>query len=92
MVDMLAIAAAAAWLLVFGWCSVVTSRPAVRADTGDPGPGLVPAKPAREKGTPNARRAQQEGPPQTRGEASKFVGNKGASSQTVEEATPPDEA
>jgi hypothetical protein len=28
MVNMLAIAAAAAWLLVFGWCAVLTSRPA----------------------------------------------------------------
>jgi hypothetical protein len=45
-VDVLAIAAAAAWLLVFGWCSVVTSRPALRAGTVDPGPGLTPAKPA----------------------------------------------
>jgi len=44
--DVLAIAAAAAWLLVFGWCSVVTSRPALRAGTVDPGPGLAPAKPA----------------------------------------------
>ena len=45
-VDVLAIAAAAAWLLVFGWCSVVTSRPALRAGTVDPGPGLASAKPA----------------------------------------------
>ena len=45
-VDVLAIAAAAAWLLAFGWCSVVTSRPALRAGTVDPGPGLAPAKPA----------------------------------------------
>jgi Predicted membrane protein (DUF2207) len=45
-VDVLAIAAAAAWLLVFGWCSVVTSRPALRPGTVDPGPGLTSAKPA----------------------------------------------
>jgi len=42
----LAIAVAAAWLLVFGWCSVVTSRPALRAGIADPGPGLASAKPA----------------------------------------------
>jgi hypothetical protein len=42
--DVLAVAAAAAWLLVFGWCSVVTGRPAVRAGAADPGPG--PARPA----------------------------------------------
>jgi hypothetical protein len=45
-VDVLAIAAAVAWLLVFGWCSVVTSRPAVRAGAADPGPGLASARPA----------------------------------------------
>jgi hypothetical protein len=45
-VDVLAIAAAAAWLLVFGWCSVVTRRPALRAGAADPGPGLAQAKPA----------------------------------------------
>jgi hypothetical protein len=45
-VDVLAIAAAAAWLLVFGWCSAVTRRPALRAGAADPGPGLAPAKPA----------------------------------------------
>jgi hypothetical protein len=44
--DVLAIAAAVAWLLVFGWCSVVTSRPAVRAGAADPGPGLASARPA----------------------------------------------
>ncbi len=46
MVDMLAIAAAAAWLLVFGWCVVATSRPALRAATADPGQGLAPERPA----------------------------------------------
>ncbi|HYA50093.1 MAG TPA: hypothetical protein VEG33_02865, partial [Streptosporangiaceae bacterium] len=45
-VDVLAIAAAVAWLLVFGWCSVVTGRPAVRAGAADPGPGLASARPA----------------------------------------------
>src|SRR5215467_6547885 len=45
-VDVLAIAAAAAWLLVFGWCSAVTRRPALRAGAADPGPGLASAKPA----------------------------------------------
>jgi hypothetical protein len=45
-VDVLAIAAAAVWLLAFGWCSVVTRRPALRAGAADPGPGLAPAKPA----------------------------------------------
>jgi hypothetical protein len=45
-VDVLAIAAAAAWLLVFGWCSVLTSRPALRAGTADPGPRLSPERPA----------------------------------------------
>jgi hypothetical protein len=44
--DVLAIAAAVAWLLAFGWCSVVTSRPAVRAGAADPGPGLASARPA----------------------------------------------
>jgi hypothetical protein len=46
MVDMLTIAAAAAWLLVFGWCVVVTGRPALRVGTADPGRGPAPAKPA----------------------------------------------
>ena len=41
-VDVLAMAAAASWLLVFGWCSAVTRR----AAAADPGPGLTPAKPA----------------------------------------------
>jgi len=45
-VDALAIAAAAAWLLVFGWCSALTSRPALRAGTADPGQSLSPARPA----------------------------------------------
>ena len=45
-VDVLAIAAAAAWLLVFGWCSVLTSRPALRAGTADPGQRLSPERPA----------------------------------------------
>jgi hypothetical protein len=45
-VDVLAIAAAAAWLLAFGWCSAVTSRPALRARIVDPGPGLASVKPA----------------------------------------------
>jgi hypothetical protein len=45
-VDVLAIAAAAAWLVVFGWCSVLTSRPALRAGTADPGPSLSPVRPA----------------------------------------------
>src|SRR5215468_12489686 len=45
-VDVLAIAAAAAWLLVFAWCSAVTRRPALRAGAADPGPGLASAKPA----------------------------------------------
>src|SRR5215467_2836114 len=45
-VDVLAIAAAVAWLLVFGWCSAVTRRPALRAGAADPGPGLASAKPA----------------------------------------------
>jgi hypothetical protein len=45
-VDVLAIAAAAAWLLVFGWCAAATSRPARRARAVDPRPGLVPARPA----------------------------------------------
>ena len=46
MVDMLAIAAAAAWLLVFGWCAAATSRPVLRAGTADPGQGLALEKPA----------------------------------------------
>jgi large subunit ribosomal protein L15 len=66
------------------------AAPAPKAEKAEK--GERPAKPAREKGTPNAGRAQQEGSPRTHGEASEFVGNKGASSQTVEEATPPDEA
>jgi hypothetical protein len=37
MADMLAIAAAAAWLLAFGWCAAATGRPALRAGTADPG-------------------------------------------------------
>jgi hypothetical protein len=45
-VDVLAIAAAAAWLVVFGWCSVLTSRPVLRAGTADPGPSLSPVRPA----------------------------------------------
>ena len=45
-VDVLAIAAAAAWLLVFGWCAVVTSRPALRPGAADPGPALAPDRPA----------------------------------------------
>jgi predicted membrane protein DUF2207 len=45
-VDVLAIAAAAAWLIAFGWCSAVTSRPALRAGIVDPGPGLASAEPA----------------------------------------------
>ena len=44
--DALAIAAAAAWLLVFGWCSVMSSRPALRAGAVDPAAGLAPARPA----------------------------------------------
>jgi hypothetical protein len=46
MVNVLAIAAAGAWLLVFGWCVVVTGRPALRAGTADPGLGLAPERPA----------------------------------------------
>jgi hypothetical protein len=46
MVDVLAIAAAAAWLLAFGWCSALTSRPALRAGTVDPGLSLLPVRPA----------------------------------------------
>jgi len=46
MVNVLAIAAAAAWLLVFGWCAVVTSRPALRAGIANPGLGLAPERPA----------------------------------------------
>jgi hypothetical protein len=42
----LAIAAAGAWLLVFGWCAVVTSRPRPRAAAADPGLGRAPEKPA----------------------------------------------
>ena len=45
-VDVLAIAAAAAWLVVFAWCSVLTSRPALRAGTVDPGQSLSPVRPA----------------------------------------------
>jgi hypothetical protein len=45
-VDVLAIAAGAAWLVVFGWCSVLTSRPALRAGTAVPGPSLSPVRPA----------------------------------------------
>jgi hypothetical protein len=40
-VDVLAIAAAAAWLFVLGWFSMVTSRAAPRARTVDSGPGLA---------------------------------------------------
>jgi len=46
MVNVLAIAAAAAWLQVFGWCVVVTGRPALRAGTANPGLGLAPERPA----------------------------------------------
>jgi hypothetical protein len=46
MMNVLAIAAAAAWLLVFGWCAVVTSRPALRAGTPNPGLGLAPERSA----------------------------------------------
>jgi len=42
----LAIAAAGVWLLVFGWCAMVTSRPRLRAGAPEPGPGLAPDKPA----------------------------------------------
>ena len=45
-VDVLALAAVAAWLLAFGWCAAVTRRPARQARTVDPGPGLASAKPA----------------------------------------------
>jgi hypothetical protein len=47
-VDVLAIAAAGLWLLVFGWGAVVSSRPTLRAGAADPGPGLAPEKPALE--------------------------------------------
>jgi hypothetical protein len=46
MADLLAIAAAAAWLLAFGCCALVTRRPALRAGTADLGPGLHLDKPA----------------------------------------------
>ena len=46
MADLLAIAAAAVWLLAFGWCAAVTRRPALPADTAGLGPGLQPEKPA----------------------------------------------
>jgi hypothetical protein len=56
MADMLAIAAAAAWLLAFGWCAAATGRPALRAGTADPGqtPPETPAQemPAPEKPVP----------------------------------------
>jgi hypothetical protein len=45
-VDVLALAAVAAWLLAFGWCAAVTRRPARQARTVNPGPGLASAKPA----------------------------------------------
>jgi Predicted membrane protein (DUF2207) len=45
-VDVLTLAAVAAWLLAFGWCAAVTRRPARQARTVDPGPGLASAKPA----------------------------------------------
>jgi hypothetical protein len=48
-VDVLAIAAAGLWLLVFGWGAVVSSRPPLRAGAADPGPGLAPEKLAPEK-------------------------------------------
>src|SRR5215831_6065216 len=46
MMDMLTIAAAAAWLLVFGLCVVAAGRPALRAGTADPRRRLAPEKPA----------------------------------------------
>src|SRR5215469_6670883 len=46
MVDMLTIAAAAAWLLVFGLFVLATGRPALRAGTTDPRRRLAPEKPA----------------------------------------------
>jgi hypothetical protein len=45
-VDVLAIAAAGAWLLAFGRCAAVTSRQRLRAGAGDPGAGLAPDRPA----------------------------------------------
>jgi hypothetical protein len=50
-VDVLAIAAAAGWLLAFAWYVAATSRPALRAGTVDPGTvdpgqGLATEKPA----------------------------------------------
>ena len=42
--DVLAIAAAAAWLLVFGWCAVVTSRPPCAQAPRIPGQGLAPER------------------------------------------------
>jgi hypothetical protein len=45
-VDVLALAAIAAWLLAFGWCAAVTRWPARQARTVDPGLGLASAKPA----------------------------------------------
>jgi len=45
-VDVLAIAAAAGWLLAFALYVAATSRPALRAGTVDPGQGLAPEKPA----------------------------------------------
>ncbi len=50
--DVLAIAAAGLWLLVFGWGAVVSSRPPLRAGAADPGLGLAPEKPAPEKPAP----------------------------------------
>ena len=72
-------------------------KPLPAAESAQPAPAKAekaerPAKPAREKGASVAGRAQQEGSPRTHDEASEFVGNKAASNQTVEEATPPDEA
>jgi len=45
-VDVLAIAAAGVWLLVFGWCAAVTSRPRLGAGVPDPGLELAPERPA----------------------------------------------
>jgi len=44
--DVFAIAAAGLWLLVFGWCAVVSTRPSMRAATADPGLELALEKPA----------------------------------------------
>jgi hypothetical protein len=45
-VDVFAIAAAGVWLLVFGWCAVMTSRPRLPGAAAGPGPGLAPDQPA----------------------------------------------